>query len=91
MHTSELTGIADERKQRCDDAAEQYRLAIDVIKEALRQWEETQDDKYLYTAAEAWNEIPRVAMMDLWLAPSKGGVFTTMERHLIRFRLPGGF
>ncbi len=35
-------------------------------------------------AKEAWNEIPQQEQMDLWLATSKGGCFTTEERKLLK-------
>lgn len=69
--------ITDERKQRCDDAAEQYAESLEVIKDAINRedW---------YAMSEAWAEIPQAAQMDLWLAPTKGGVFTTHERKCIK-------
>lgn len=80
--------ITDDRKQKCDEASEQYAIAIDVIKGAIKQWDDTQDDAHLYTVAEAWNEIPSVAQMALFLAPTKGGIFTTHERKVIHDKLP---
>jgi hypothetical protein len=35
-------------------------------------------------AKEAWNEIPHQDQMDLWLAVTKGGCFTTEERRLLK-------
>lgn len=32
------------------------------------------------TAAEAWTELAREVVQTLWLAPTKGGIFTTSER-----------
>lgn len=80
--------IEDDRKRRCDEAAEQYATALDVIKGAIKQYDETQDDAHLYTVAEAWNELPKSAQMDLWLAPTRGGVFTTHERDTLKTKLP---
>lgn len=37
----------------------------------------------LDSAAEAWEQLDNQAKMDLWLAPTKGGVFTTHEREII--------
>jgi phage recombination protein Bet len=82
------TLIYDERKRKHDEACEQYAIAVDVIKGAIAKWDETQDDAELYTIAEAWNEIPKAAQMDLWLAPTKGGTFTTHERDVIKTKLP---
>ncbi|MDH5183404.1 MAG: hypothetical protein OEX12_05885 [Gammaproteobacteria bacterium] len=35
-------------------------------------------------AAEAWDELSKEEMKTLWLAPTKGGVFTTKERDVIK-------
>ncbi len=80
--------IADERKKRCDDAAEQYCDSLTVIREAIAAWDESQDPNELYTVAETWAGIPQAAQMDLWLAPTKGGWFTTHERDVIKTKLP---
>lgn len=80
--------IADERKQRCDDAYDQYMTSVDLIKECIETYDETGDEDALYTAAETWGCIPQAAQMDLWLAPTKGGVFTTHERDVIKNKLP---
>lgn len=75
--------IADERKARCAAAAEQYAGAVSYIKEQLAL-----EDPDAYGVAEAWREIPQAAQMDLWLAPTKGGIFTTAERDYIKTKLP---
>jgi phage recombination protein Bet len=80
--------IEDQRKARCDEAAEQYADSIDLIKECIARWDQSQDPNELYTVAEAWREIPQAAQMDLWLAPSKGGIFTTHERDTLKTKLP---
>lgn len=69
--------IGDERKQRCDDAAEQYEEAVKAVKVAIykEDWAKMSD---------AWRQIPGAAQMDLYLAPSKGGVFSTHERKCIK-------
>ena len=80
--------IADERKQRHDDACEQYAESISTIKDRIAAWDADQDVDHLYTVAECWSEIPSAAQMDLWVAPTKGGVFTTHERDVIKSKLP---
>lgn len=72
--------IVDERKQRHDEAVEQYRKSIDAIKAEIAS-EEGPDH---YKIAEIWSGIPSAAQMDLWLAPTKGGIFTTHERDVIK-------
>lgn len=71
----------DERKQRHDDACEQYGASVAAIKAAIEK-----DDAY--TVAECWRELPGAAQRDLWLAPSKGGTFTTKQREYIKTKLP---
>ena len=80
--------LADPRKQRHDEAAEQYAEAVELIKALIKTWDETQNDDALYTVAETWAEIPSPAQIDLWLAPTKGGIFTTHERDVIKTKLP---
>ena len=80
--------IEDQRKARCDEAAEQYADSVELIKECIQRWDTSQEPDELYTVAEAWREIPQAAQMDLWLAPSKGGIFTTHERDVIKTKLP---
>ncbi|GAP67359.1 bacteriophage recombination protein [Mizugakiibacter sediminis] len=80
--------VEDKRKARHDEAAEQYAASIELIKDRISEWDATQDSDALYTAAEAWAEIPSAAQMDLWLAPTKGGIFTTHERDVIKSKLP---
>ena len=79
--------ITDTRQKRHDDAVKQYKIGIDAIKRWIKTWSESQDDSDLYSIAEAWGEIPRSAQMDLWLAPTKGGIFTTEERDIIHNKL----
>jgi|SRR3954469_6955696 len=80
--------LTDDRKQQCDDAYEQYGPSVDLIKEQIHEWDETANDDCLYTVAETWGGIPQAAQMALWLAPTKGGVFTTHERDTIKSKLP---
>lgn len=95
MHDVQVTAevvpeirIEDQRKARCDEAAEQYADSIALIKECIQRWDTSQEPDELYTVAEAWREIPQAAQMDLWLAPSKGGIFTTHERDTLKTKLP---
>jgi hypothetical protein len=41
-------------------------------------------DGDLYSAGEAWYELSEAEMRSLWVAPSKGGIFTTEERKVIK-------
>ena len=73
--------IIDERQARHDAAVEQYQPSIDAIKAAIEA--DNYHDVRVY-----WEEIPQAAQMDLWLAPTKGGIFTTHERDVIKTKLP---
>jgi recombination protein RecT len=80
--------ITDDRKHRHDEAVVQYGNAIAKIKERIAAFDNDGDLDHLYTVLEIWGEIPSRAQMDLWLAPTKGGVFTTHERDVIHNKLP---
>jgi len=71
--------IGDERKQRCEEATEQYAEAVATIKAAIyrEDWAAMTD---------AWAQIPSAAQMDLNLAPSKGGIFSTHERDCLKYK-----
>jgi phage recombination protein Bet len=71
--------IEDTRKRRCEEAADQYEASVAAIKEAIEKedW---------ITMTECWAEIPAAAQMDLYLAPTKGGIFSTYERKCIKER-----
>ena len=71
--------IEDKRKARCDDAADQYAPSVAAIKEAIEK------EDWIYMT-ECWGGIPQAAQMDLYLAPTKGGVFSTYERKCIKER-----
>lgn len=50
-------------------------------------------DGDLSTAAEAWGELDKDTKMALWVAPTKGGIFTTAERDTMKsteFRTANG-
>jgi hypothetical protein len=63
----------DERKEAHDEAYGRNVTSVIAIKDALAEGN--------YSAAfEAWNEIADDDKGALWLAPTKGGCFTTKER-----------
>lgn len=51
--------------------------SIAVIKEAIKA-------DALSEAMEAWCELSQDVQTDLYVAPSKGGIFTTKERHILK-------
>ena len=64
--------------------------AADMMDAIRRNWDSISNIRLClavgsYDAArEAWREIPEKDQMLIWKAPSKGGIFTTLERNLIR-------
>lgn len=79
---------AERRRLQCLDAAKRHSKAVDLIQDCIGKFDVSEDTNQLYTVAEAWNEIPEIDQMALWLAPSKGGVLTTHERDVIKTKLP---
>jgi phage recombination protein Bet len=65
---------------RLEQAKEQYADSIMVIRENV----ESDDESNRYTAAEAWFTLPPEAKEALWVAPSKGGPFTTKQREIMK-------
>lgn len=74
---------AFKRQQAHDAALGRHYISVQLIKEQLAQ-----DDPDFHAVAEMWGEIPQDDQMALWLAPTKGGVFTTAERNAIKTQLP---
>jgi hypothetical protein len=74
---------SDQRKQLHDKALAAHQSSVDQIKEYLA--EQTQSG--IDMAKECLAELPESDQQALWLAPSKGGCFTTQERHLIKVGL----
>ena len=54
-----------------------HKASVDAIKEAISNGD-------ISSAAEAWFELEKEEKESLWVAPSKGGVFTTQEREIIK-------
>ena len=64
-------------KSTLQAAIDEHQDSISVIKESLAR-----DD--LHGAAEAWYELDDETKRALWVAPSKGGPFTTQERQTMQ-------
>ncbi len=71
------------RQQKHDAALGRWYKSVEIIKEAIAM-----EPPDLYTVRECWSEISESDQCDLWLATSKGGVFTTHERDVIKTKLP---
>ena len=65
------------RMARLEEAKDQYSDSIQAILAAFGK-----DDHY--AAAEAWFELPQDAKQSLWVAPTKGGPFSTRMREVMK-------
>lgn len=83
--------VEDTRKADHDAAAEQYSETITSIKDEIVAAEDEaqagQREQHVEVARALYRGIPVVTRGHLWLAPSKGGCFTTAERTFIRENL----
>jgi hypothetical protein len=70
------------RKAACDAAYGRHSESVMFIKERIAAND-------LKAAAAEWRDIPQSDQEALWLAPTKGGCFTTAEREAMR-HLPSG-
>lgn len=67
----------DTAKKAHDDALRVNLASVNAVKLGIA-------DGDLSTAAEAWFELDEDTQRALWLAPSKGGIFTTEERKIMK-------
>lgn len=69
------------RKAKHDDALGRHQESVNFIKERIEaeDWQAMGDE---------WAAIPQNDQLDLWLATTKGGIFTTHERKCIKERIP---
>jgi len=72
---------AARRKAVCDEAYARHSESVDFIKGRIAE-------KDMEAVASEWAAIPTDDQMALWLAHTKGGVFTTEERRAIKEDLP---
>jgi len=61
--------------------------SIVAIKEGIRKGDQGDESGY-QEACEAWSELTNSQKQSIWLAPTKGGIFTTAERTSIKEILP---
>lgn len=74
---------AAQRKLECEAAAGRNVRSVAYILAELDK-----EDPDLFGVAEAWAEISEADQMLIWLAPTKGGIFTTAQRRTIKECLP---
>ena len=68
------------RMAACSEAVRRNWDAIQLIRDIVGDPNTTGLD----VAAEAWYELPPEDKEALWLAPSKGGIFTTKDREVLK-------
>lgn len=74
---------AFKRQQQHDAALGRHFNTVQAIKELLAA-----DEPDMVAVAEEWGSVPQDDQMALWLAPTKGGIFTTAERNAIKSGVP---
>lgn len=75
--TTATPSAEEYRRAKCAETVEAHGESVEAIKAAL-------DAEDYYTAAEAWYELDQDTMRALWVAPSKGGPFTTKQREQMK-------
>lgn len=65
------------RRIRCQETVEAFQESVNAIREGI-------DSGDYIKAAEAWYELDQDTMRALWVAPTKGGPFTTKQREIMR-------
>lgn len=73
----EVASAQEERRIKCEQLAEENAESVKAIKAGIASGD------YI-KAAEAWFELDQDVMRGLWVAPSKGGPFTTKEREVMK-------
>lgn len=82
----EADGKAVEMLKRLMEHNRAVRDWMPHILDMIEHLREAEPD--LEKVAEVWRGIPQGAQMALWVAPTKGGIFTTEERRIIKEDLP---
>ena len=81
--SNEMNSVAAQNQQMLDRVFahnETLRLYINEVSEVVDRIE----DGDLEAASEAWSSIPQESQVNLWLATTKGGIFTTEHRSLMK-------
>ncbi len=71
------TQAVNDAQQKLEAAKKALKPSIDTIKKALAEGD-------LSTASEAWFELTDEEKASIWVAPTKGGPFTTQERETMK-------
>lgn len=77
LETDARPTAEEHRRIRCQETVEAHQESVDAIREGI-------DSGDYLKAAEAWYELDQDTMRALWVAPTKGGPFTTKQREIMR-------
>lgn len=75
--THEVISEEERRAMKCRDLVEANAESVQAIRDGI-------DSGDYVKAAEAWYELDQDTMRGLWVAPSKGGPFTTKQREIMK-------
>ncbi len=77
LTTHDVISEQEQRAIKCREFAEANAESVKAIKDGIESGDYVK-------AAEAWYELDQDTMRGLWVAPSKGGPFTTKEREVMK-------
>lgn len=77
LETDARPSAEEIRRIKCAELVEQFQESVDAIRDGI-------DSGDLWKAAEAWFELDQDTMRGLWVAPTKGGPFTTKQREIMK-------
>lgn len=77
LETDDRPTAEEHRRIKCQETVEAHQESVDAIRNGI-------DSGDFLTAAEAWFELDQETMRALWVAPTKGGPFTTKQREIMR-------
>lgn len=79
-----LDAIVKQKEIECFEFYQRHNEALINNIQSLEQIRSYISRGDLFSASEAWYEIPEEIQNTLWVAPKKGGFFTTKEREIIK-------
>lgn len=79
-----LDSMSGSKQGQPVSADEAYKAACDALRDSIDAIKAALAEGNYSTAAEAWFELSDDEKASLWKAPTKGGVFTTRERDIMK-------
>jgi hypothetical protein len=75
-------------EEKLANRQKKHDAALARHEDAVRQIKDDLENNRLASAYVNWSEIPQEDRLALWLAPSKGGIFTVAERKIMKDEMP---